>query len=42
VLIDCTGDDSYAELETTNGLPLRVVSGVPVLTTPELRPYEAC
>jgi len=36
VLIDCTGDDSYAELEP-NGLPLRVVSGVPVLTTPELR-----
>ncbi|MEV0084880.1 FAD-dependent oxidoreductase [Saccharopolyspora sp. NPDC050642] len=36
LLIDCTGDDSYAGLDAS-GLPLRVVSGVPVVTTPELR-----
>ncbi|MEU7864028.1 FAD-dependent monooxygenase [Nonomuraea sp. NPDC049141] len=36
LLIDCTGDNSYADLDIT-GLPLRVVSGVLVVTTPELR-----
>jgi len=40
LLVDCTGDDSYAGLDTA-GLPLRTVSGAAVLTTPDLRPVRS-
>ncbi|MFC6937190.1 hypothetical protein ACFQHO_47550 [Actinomadura yumaensis] len=36
LLIDCTGDGAYAGLET-GAPPVRAVSGVPVMTGPELR-----
>ncbi|MFF3494757.1 FAD-dependent oxidoreductase [Streptomyces sp. NPDC002795] len=36
LLIDCTGNGTYEDLDT-DAMPVRALSGVPVVTTPELR-----
>jgi 2-polyprenyl-6-methoxyphenol hydroxylase-like FAD-dependent oxidoreductase len=40
LLVDCTGGDGYAWVDTA-GLPLRTVSGAAVLTGPQLRPIQS-
>ena len=40
LLVDCTGGDSYAGVDTAR-LPLRTVSGAAVLTSPELRSIQS-
>jgi len=40
LLVDCTGGDGYAGVDTA-GLPLRTVSGAAVLTGPQLRPIQS-